>query len=156
MRPVAPWRRASPNVRLPALASRFSSLRLSHSGPPLMSAFASAGHYVSGAFQALMMPVRSGQRLTSAAWGLSDPAAEAPVVGHLPGFKKARHGHDTAQPVMAQLPSSSRALGRFAHCGATGNQTPGAPELPRCGRTRSASRLATSTPSITRATARSP
>ena len=42
MRPVAPWRRGSPDVRLPALASyssfsRFSSLRLSHSGPPLMS-----------------------------------------------------------------------------------------------------------------------
>src|SRR5262249_7699829 len=49
------------------------------------------------------------RRWTSAAWGLSDPATEAPVVRHLPGLKRrATDYHDTAQLLIAQLPPSSR------------------------------------------------
>jgi hypothetical protein len=85
--------------------------------------------------------------------GVSDPATEVPVVGHLPGLQKVRHGlpHDKAQPLIAQSPSSSRAIDRTRSRATPRPETrlPGAAELPRRGRTRSASRLATSTPSIT-------
>jgi hypothetical protein len=57
-----------------------------------------------GAFQRLILPRG---KVDLGRLGVSDPTTEAPVVRHLPGLQKARHGlpHDTAQPLIAQLPS---------------------------------------------------